>query len=158
MTTETIETETQSVETIFQTIRFREAQITEAEKAYEAALLDLANTAGKTFEHGGQWYQVCVRANKRKGRDVPFLKRLPGPPRSWLKGMPLGGWPVNQNTVETMPAPADETNTVETVEAQESGDSFETETTVVPEVGTQAAEADVLNAAQHVDAEVVLID
>lgn len=104
---------------LMQTVELRKQNITAAEKMYEQSLLDLSERAGKTFEHEGQWYQVVVRFSKKVNRKVPFLKLLPGPPSSWLTGMPKGGWGVRGDVPDI--------TTLDSAEVTESASSTEQE-------------------------------
>lgn len=75
---------------VFDELESLQVKIEEAQSDREALLQSLAvKLDKKTFCHDGQWYQVTTRRKKsKKNPDEPYqktmLKRLPGPPRSWL--------------------------------------------------------------------------
>lgn len=85
MADETTETEINetTLRHLFDQVNLRANLITDAQRDYEAALYELHKYC-KTFELDGQHYQVCERFQKDRGEKVPFLKKLPGHPSTWL--------------------------------------------------------------------------
>lgn len=95
-TNEPENTEQEALDSLFNVLEFRQRAIKEAQQAYEQTLRDIAQTVGKTFCYNGQYYQVCNRKSKKTGELFTYMKTLPGAPKTWLKGMPEGGWPSMQ--------------------------------------------------------------
>ena len=60
--------------------------VNEAEMQAETQLRHMIEVLGNTFEHNGQWYQIRVRFNKNRDREVPFLVHLKDNPKTWLSG------------------------------------------------------------------------
>lgn len=80
------------VTTYFERLQYVDDEMANLESRRETILEEMRADHGATFEHEGQFYQVGTRSNKNTNTTKTFLKRLPGPPKSYIKGMPKGGW------------------------------------------------------------------
>lgn len=123
---ETQGAEEETLDNLFKVLEFREQAIVEAQEARDETLHQIAEKIGKTFCFRGQYYQICKRRNKKTGEVVTFMKTLPGAPKTWLKGMPKGGWASMRNGKtlenESEHPPAQE-ETVQPEDQQDEGTS-----------------------------------
>lgn len=98
------------IEALFQVAEAAERAMAESKLAYEHALTDLVKQAGtSTFERNGQYFQVRTRKHD-DGSSHTYLCKLPGHPKTWLKGAPKGPRKRKPSLTETTtPTPAPET-------------------------------------------------